>query len=99
MRYIVLFEDDPKADPGIRARLMADHLAFLAAERIIAAGPLREPGGRPAGGIWLLDAESPERIEALIQADPFWPTGLRKFWRVLEWNCVYADGQRLIVQG
>jgi hypothetical protein len=32
----------------------------------------------------------------LAGQDPFWPTGLRKSVRVLEWRRVFADGRNLI---
>jgi hypothetical protein len=35
-------------------------------------------------------------VRRLIEADPFWPTGLRKAVRVLEWTRVFADGKPLI---
>jgi uncharacterized protein YciI len=98
MPYIVLFEDDPsRAD--MRQRHMAEHLAFLDrnAGQVRAAGPLRDAAtGAPAGGLWLVEADSPAAVTALVQADPFWPTGLRRSVRILEWTHVFADGQRRI---
>jgi uncharacterized protein YciI len=98
MPYIVLFEDDP-ARADMRERHMPAHLAFLErnAAHIRAAGPLRDAAaGTPAGGLWLLEAESPAAVAALIEADPFWPTGLRRSVRILEWTQVFADGRRRI---
>lgn len=96
MLYAVLFTDNPD-HAAARQRLMPDHLAFLEnnAKRIRAAGPLSE-GGSAAGGLWLVDAESAVAVTALIQSDPFWPTGLRQSVRVLAWTQVFADGRRLI---
>ncbi len=97
MRYAVLFEDN-EAKSAKRAEHMAAHLAFLEANagQISAAGPLRDADGqRPAGGLWLVTAESAREVEALIERDPFWPTGLRKSYRVLEWTRVFAEGRRL----
>ena len=37
-----------------------------------------------------------DRPEALVEADPFWPTGLRKSIQILEWTQVYVDGQKMI---
>ena len=51
--------------------------------------------GSPAGGIWIVEAEGIDAVKALYQADPFWPTGLRKSVRVLEWTQVFADGKSL----
>jgi uncharacterized protein len=98
MKFIILFEDNPSADPGIRRTHMPAHLAFLEANsrRISAAGPLSKPSGASAGGLWLVDLGSEGEIEQLIHQDPFWPTGLRKSFTILKWTQVYADGARLI---
>ena len=98
MLYAVLFEDN-ESHAAMRARHMEAHLAFLAErkDRVRAAGPLAEgQSGTPAGGLWLVEAESPAAVEALIAEDPFWPTGLRKSQRILAWRQVFAAGQRLI---
>jgi uncharacterized protein YciI len=98
MIYAVLFEDDPTLGSEVRRRHMAAHLLFLEsnAARIKAAGPLREASGDPAGGLWLVEAESPEAVDALVKQDPFWPTGLRRSVRILDWSRVFADGSRRI---
>jgi uncharacterized protein len=95
MHYVILFTDNPAADPAIRTRLMGAHLDFLEAngDRILSAGPLSE-NGAPAGGMWVVDLAGPEEAKALVEADPFWPTGLRASWRVLAWRQVFADGKR-----
>ncbi len=98
MLYIVLFEDDP-ARADMRQRHMPDHLAFLErnADRIQAAGPLRDTAtGAPAGGLWLVESDGAAAVTALYREDPFWPTGLRRSVRVLEWSHVFADGRRRI---
>lgn len=98
MLYALFLEDDPdKAEA--RSRLMPDHLTFLEAHarEILAAGPLREAdSGKAAGGLWLVEAESHERVEALLHADPFFPSGLRMSWRILAWTQVFADGKRCV---
>ncbi|MGL4280216.1 MAG: YciI family protein [Albidovulum sp.] len=98
MRYIVLFEDTPGADPGLRARHMPAHLDFLegAANQILSAGPLRDGTDAPAGGLWIVEADGVAAVEALIHRDPFFPTGLRKSWRVLAWTRVIDGGRRLL---
>ena len=98
MLYAVLFEDDPKADSEIRARHMEAHLAYLTenSDAVQAAGPLLEPHSPPAGGLWLVEAASAEDVDRLVKADPFWPTGLRKSVRIVQWRQVFRDGARLI---
>jgi len=98
MLFAVLFEDN-EAKANERPKHMARHLAFLEsnAEQVVAAGPLKEAGtGQSAGGLWLVEADSSGAVEQLVKADPFWPTGLRKSFRILEWNQVFAKGRRLI---
>lgn len=97
MRYAVLFTDDP-ARSEARARLMPEHLAFLAAHagEVLAAGPLLRADGSAAGGLWLVEAEAAEQVRRLVEADPFWPTGLRAQVTITEWRRVFADGRVLI---
>lgn len=98
MLYAVLFTDDPE-QADVRQRLMPDHLRFLEDHRdaISAAGPLQDPDSdEPAGGLWLVEAETAEAVRRLYEADPFWPTGLRRSVRVLAWRQVFAEGRRLV---
>ncbi|HXV25332.1 MAG TPA: YciI family protein [Alphaproteobacteria bacterium] len=98
MLYVVLFEDNPGLGVEVRRNHMSAHLAFLErnADHIMSAGPLKSPSDEPAGGIWLVEAESVDAVDALVKADPFWPTGLRKSVRILKWQQVFADGRRLV---
>ncbi|MEL6599772.1 MAG: YciI family protein [Pseudomonadota bacterium] len=98
MTFIVLFEDAPDADADIRKVKMPEHLAFLEAnaDRVSAAGPLFDADNRGRDGLWIVEADNVAEIEALIREDPFWPTGLRKSYAIIEWTRVFADGRRLI---
>jgi uncharacterized protein len=98
MKFAVFFEDDAAAGTDVRRQHMGEHLAFLQrhASKIQAAGPLRSSDGQPAGGLWLVEAADSSEVQALVEDDPFWPTGLRKSVRILAWNQVFADGRRLI---
>lgn len=98
MKYAVLFEDNDEF-AHVRPQFMADHLQFLGdnSDAIEAAGPLKDAvTADPAGGIWIVDADDTVQVQALIERDPFYPTGLRKKIRILEWTQVFADGQKLI---
>src|SRR5215467_1682340 len=98
MLYVVLFEDNATLGADVRRRHMPAHLSFLEnnAARIKAAGPLLALSGDRAGGLWVVEAESPDVVDALVQADPFLPTGLRNSVRSLSWSQVFAAGWRLI---
>lgn len=94
MTFIILFQDNPDADPQIRKTHMPAHLAFLAASKgaVRAAGPLSDPEtGGPRGGLWIVEAETVGEVEALIHADPFWPTGLRQSHEIRRWVQVFAE--------
>jgi uncharacterized protein YciI len=98
MLYVVLFEDNATLGADVRRQHMTAHLSFLERNtaRIKAAGPLRASSGDPAGGLWVVEADSPDVVDALVKEDPFWPTGLRHSVRILSWSQVFADGRRLI---
>ncbi len=98
MLYAVLFEDNAALGADIRRQHLPAHLSFLEknAARIKAAGPLRASSGDPVGGLWVVEADSPDVVDALVKEDPFWPTGLRHSVRILSWTQVFADGRRLI---
>jgi hypothetical protein len=49
-----------------------------------------------SSGLWLVEADSPAAVDALVREDPFWPTGLRRGVRVLRWSQVFAAGRRLV---
>ncbi|MDW3181408.1 YciI family protein [Roseobacter sp.] len=98
MTFIILFEDDAQADPDIRKTYMPAHLDFLEAhsDAIQSAGPLSDAAGAGQGGLWVVDVPDEAAAKALVHADPFWPTGLRKSFRILAWRQVFADGKRRI---
>jgi uncharacterized protein len=98
MIVAVIFEDNPAAGVDVRRRLMEAHLAFLEknAAHIKAAGPLQSANGDAAGGLWLVEAETPDQVDAFVHDDPFWPTGLRRSFEIRRWSQVFADGQRKI---
>jgi uncharacterized protein YciI len=42
-----------------------------------------------------VEAPDAAEVERLVQADPFWSTGLRKSVQIMAWNWVFANGVRL----
>jgi uncharacterized protein len=60
MLYAVLFEDNTALAADVRRQRMSAHLSFLEknAARVRAAGPLRASSGDPAGGLWVVEADS-----------------------------------------
>jgi uncharacterized protein len=97
MLFAVMFEDNTQG-AGIRRQHMPAHLAFLESHggAIRAAGPLLTPTGDPAGGLWLVEADAAEAVDALVRDDPFWSAGLRRSVRILRWSQVFAGGRRQV---
>ncbi|MEL7164336.1 MAG: YciI family protein [Pseudomonadota bacterium] len=95
--YAVLFTENPDADPTIRSRVFPDHLAFLSAhsDQVRDAGTLFFGDGSRYGGMWIVTADTAADVTALVHADPFWPTGLRAGFEVLEWRKVLGNGAPL----
>ncbi len=101
MKFIILFEDNPEADPDIRKTHMSRHLEFLEAhaDKIEAAGPLTDTARKGRDGLWIVEADDVEDLERLVRKDPFWPTGLRRSYAIIAWTQVFAGGTRLIQAG
>lgn len=92
--FVVLFEDNP-GHADTRARHMEAHLHFLDAHpEIEGAGPLLDCE-TVAGGLWLVAAPDAASVGRLVEADPFWPTGLRRSVRIRRWHRVHAGRERL----
>lgn len=95
MRFVVQFTDNEEHSDK-RATFMQEHLAFLDRNKdaVLAAGPLTEvASGTGAGGLWIVEASTEARVQALIEEDPFFPTGLRKKIKILSWKLVFENGE------
>jgi len=40
------------------------------------------------------EAITDSAVRRLVEADPFWPAGLRRSVRILAWRQVFVDGRR-----
>lgn len=91
MIYCIFFEDDERYAEARQLHMKA-HLEFLNlhSRHVRSAGPLADPSSqKPAGGLWVVEAPDSDVAWGLVKADPFWPTGLRKSVRVVEWQQVF----------
>lgn len=91
MIYCVFFEDDEQFS-GARAIHMRAHLEFLKKNQHIIreAGPLFDIFEKKSAGLWVAEADSVDDVIRCIEMDPFWPTGLRKSYRLMEWHQVFS---------
>lgn len=92
MRWIALFDDT--ADMlHVRRHHEAAHLDYLAAfeREILIAGGLRDvPGGPFVGGLWVLEVSSRDRAIQLVERDPYFIHGGRRY-RLAVWGKALAD--------
>ncbi len=98
MLYAVFFEDNTELGQDLRQQHLPAHLAFLEKHKthFVAAGPLLGADGEAEGGLWLVETADRDAVTALVKEDPFWPTGLRRSYRIVMWKQVFADGRRLV---
>ncbi|WP_147125386.1 YciI family protein [Shimia ponticola] len=92
--FAVLFQENPATDKSVRTEVFPEHLAFLKenADRVRDAGTLFFGDTSRFGGMWIVEAQTRDEVEALVHADPFWPTGLRLSYDILEWRKVLEAG-------
>ena len=93
MLFAVRFTDKP-GSRLLRERNLAAHLAWLSErnQQILVAGSLREEtGSNPVAGLWIVEADSKEEVEALYQSDPFWTSGLRASVEIWHWSKAFPD--------
>lgn len=94
MKFVVLFEDNPETDVSIRLSYLPLHLQFLKrnASKIAAAGDLADTENNGAGGLWVMNAQDEAEVARYVREDPFWPTGLRKSFRIMRWSQTQTNG-------
>ena len=87
MRLVVIFNDKPGMMEH-RALNEKAHFGYLdqhCSEILVGGGLRNEPGASFVGGLWVLEVESFERAEELVQNDPYYVSNLRSY-EILVWG-------------
>jgi len=75
-------------DPETVSKFRPDHRAYLKTledrGELLASGPLGEPG--PAGGLLIFDVGSLERMQEIVDSDPFGKHGVIAGKTVQSWS-------------
>lgn len=98
MLFIVRFQDD-QSQAETRALYLKAHIQWLDqnSEQVLVGGSLRAtPDENPVGGLWVVESDSKEAVELLIETDPFWVHGLRSDVEILYWSKAFADREVLV---
>jgi uncharacterized protein YciI len=88
MLFAILSKDDPE-QLSVRGTHSAEHVSYLEQHTtsILAAGALRrEDGAVPMGGLWIVEAQSAQATQALVEADSFFREGLHLAVHVRHWG-------------
>ncbi|MDD1780145.1 YciI family protein [Enterovibrio sp. ZSDZ35] len=95
MRLAVIFKDQPEMMLH-REKYQDRHFAYLDkhhSEILIGGGLRNAPGAEFVGSLWILEVDSFERAEELVQNDPYYVPELREY-EVLVWG---KAGDRKVV--
>lgn len=98
MPYIIETFDQPDSLP-LRMAHRPAHLQFLEDNKalLIACGAkLHDDGSDLGGGIYIVDLETREAAQALIESDPFFQAGLFADVKITRWRKAYVDGVCLL---
>jgi len=93
MLFMVRFNDRQDRHET-RSMYLQEHIDWLDANsvQVLVGGSLRaSPGDNPVGGLWIVDMESKEEVEAVIETDPFWIHGLRSSVEILHWSKAFEN--------
>ena len=94
MPYLIETVDKPNHQ-HVRQASRPAHLEFLAehAKLLLACGAkLNDDGSDGGGGVYIVDVDTREAAQALIEADPFYKAGLFADVRIVRWRKAYLDG-------
>ena len=93
MLFAVRFFDKPD-QTKIRNHFLQKHIDWLDQNKdcVLVGGSLRNTQEEPpVGGLWIVEAESKNAIEVLIESDPFWVNGLRERYEILHWSKAFSN--------
>ena len=87
------------SDLALTAAYRPAHRAYLTSllenDQLVAAGPFLDD----TGALIVYEAESPEAVEALIKADPFFAAGVFQTWTLKPWKMVFGNPRLLPSKG
>lgn len=77
-----------------RLAVRATHLSYLEghADKLIHAGPLLDPEGRPCGSLLVIDAADRAEAEGFAADDPYATAGLFESTLIRGFRTVFRDG-------
>ena len=92
MPFAIIAHDAPGTE-ALRAQLRQQHVDYLGerVQMILAGGALLDEGGRPIGGLLIVDTEDRQAAEAFSAGDPFRTGGVFGTVQVVPWRKTFFD--------
>ena len=96
MPFAIIAHDAPGTE-ALRGQLRQAHVDYLRAhvELILAGGALLDEGGRPVGGLLIIDTDDRQTAESFSAADPFRTGGVFGRVQVVPWRKTFFDHEAL----
>ena len=96
MLFAIYCADKP-GSLDLRLAARPTHIAYLLtfADKVVQAGPLLDPDGRPCGSLFLLDVADRAAAEGFAAADPYAKAGLFESTVIRPFRTVFKDGEQV----
>lgn len=93
MLFALVCTDKPRS-LDLRLAVRAAHLTYLETyiDKLVQAGPLLDPDGRPCGSLMIVDVEDAAAAAGFAESDPFVKSGLFESVVIRPYRCVFKDG-------
>ena len=96
MLFALVCTDRPGA-LELRMATRPMHLAYLEGQqsKLIEAGAMLDPEGKPCGSLFLIEAADRAEVQAFADADPYAKAGLFEATVIRPFRGVFKDGAKL----
>jgi uncharacterized protein YciI len=93
MLFALVCTDKPRS-LELRLAVRPAHLTFLETyvDKLVAAGPLLDPDGRPCGSLLVVEVEDAAAAAGFAEADPYAKAGLFESVIIRPYRLVFKDG-------
>ena len=94
MLFALICTDKPRS-LDLRLATRGAHIAYLETyqKKLVQAGPLLDPDGRPAGSLLIIDVEDAAAAAGFADSDPYNRAGLFESVVIRPYRCVFKDGE------
>jgi len=94
MLFALVCTDKPQS-LDLRLAVRPAHITYLETyqDKLIQAGPLLDPDGRPAGSLLIIDVEDAPAAAGFADADPYTKAGLFESVIIRPYRSVFKDGE------